>query len=79
MQKKTYFGVQLSCVLHTQSSTANTLQPVINPLASTALDDGLCLTGVISRTRKGFPLKRQAARAGRLATPSSTTASISRW
>ena len=54
MQKKTYFGVQLSCVLHTQSSTANTLQPVINPLASTALDDGLCLTGVISRTRKGF-------------------------
>ena len=64
MQKKTYFGVQLSCVLHTQSSTANTLQPVINPLASTALDDGLCLTGVISRTRKGFHFE-EASRKGR--------------
>ena len=62
MQKKTYFGVQLSCVLHTQSSTANNQQPVINPLASTALDDGLCLTGVISRTRKGFHFEEASPR-----------------
>jgi len=63
MKKTSYLGVNLDCITQTPTTTATSVATVTKQPAN-ALDEGQCLTGIISRTETGFRFE-EAIRKGR--------------